>query len=428
MVKYIFSFFVIPILICPLILSAQLPSGYIGQYPLDNSAIDISGNNNNGSLTSTTATANRFGTSSLATQFISGSSYGSLPRIVQDNFSIGFWFNTTMTANNSTMWYGGNSLVNAEVCGVTNDWGTALINGGKVCMGIGNPDITVFSTSNYNDGNWHFVTAVRDETGGIIILYIDGSQVATTSGTNTGTLNAPGAIGLARDATFYTSGCGSGTAPNYTGSLDDIIVYNRVLSSAEVTSLYNYMSSVPLPLDWLSFTGTNSGNGIDLNWSVGDVVNNNYFEVEHSTDAQHFSSVGRLPNNDGIIMVPGSASYSFLDTNPANGINYYRIRQVDMDGNFSWSKIIAIIFRNSSQDFSLFPNPFHSNTLLLNSSQQFIRELRMVDVSGKLIQDQYINSNNNSITVDALKLSPGYYLLQVEGMAGVIVIIPFVKL
>ncbi|MDR3715097.1 MAG: LamG domain-containing protein [Puia sp.] len=428
MAKCVFAFLLIHLLGCPLFLSAQLPPGYIGLYPLNNSATDISGNNYNGSLTATTATTNRFSVSNMATLFSSGTSYGNLPTLVQDNFSIGFWFKTTMNANSAAMWYSGNSLINAEVCGVTNDWGTALINGGKVCMGIGNPDITISTTSNYNDGNWHFVTAVRDKTNGIITLYVDGLQAATTSGTNTGSLNAPGAIGLARDATFYTSGCGSGTSPDYTGSLDDIIVYNRVLSSTEVAGLYSYLSGTPLPLDWLSFTGINSGNGIDLYWSVEDVVNNAYFEVEHSTDGQNFSSIARILN-DGVEMTPnGSGSYSFLDAHAAPGVNYYRIRQVDIDGDFSWSKTIAIVTRNSWQAFSLFPNPSRVNPILSNAGSLFVREVRVVDVSGKILLDQPVNTNSSSITLDTHTLSPGYFWIQVEGVSGQVVVVPFVKI
>ncbi len=52
----------------------------------------------------------------------------------------------------------------------------------------------------------------------------------------------------------------------------------------------------------------------------------------------------------------------------------------------------------------------------------------MVDVSGKLIWEQYVNSNIGSLSIDTHSLTPGYYLVQVEGMAGLMVILPFVKL
>src|SRR3989337_2925362 len=102
--------FVLSIISLPVILIGQLPSGSIAKYELNNTAIDFSGNNYNGSLTSTSSTTNRFGTINAATAFTAGSSTGSLPlqlvTAVSDDFSIGFWFRTTMTAPTSSQWYG----------------------------------------------------------------------------------------------------------------------------------------------------------------------------------------------------------------------------------------------------------------------------------------------------------------------------------
>src|SRR6185503_10779818 len=113
-----------------------------------------------------------------------------------------------------------------EVCGGTTDWGTAMIHGGKVCMWTGNPDLTIKSTSSYNDGNWHFLTAVRNKAAGSIILYVDGGQVATTTATTTSALTAPSFLGLGKNP------CANSAM--FTGSLDDIIVYSRVLTATEI--------------------------------------------------------------------------------------------------------------------------------------------------------------------------------------------------
>jgi hypothetical protein len=257
---------------------SQLPSGAVAMYHLDNnSAVDDGSNGYNGSLSSTSATTNRFGVSNTAVSFSSGSSTGQLPAALvsslQNDFSIGYWFQTSMIANSSGQWYGGNAMVDAEVCGVTTDWGTALIDGGKVCFGIGAPDLTIKSTSDYNDGNWHFVTAVRDQAAGSITLYVDGSRVATTSSTTTSSLTAPGFLGLGKNP------CNSSAVFN--GALDDIIAYNRALSPTEVSHLYNALNLFPLPLHWLSFIGESQADQIKLKWEIAQPVNNDHFEIEH---------------------------------------------------------------------------------------------------------------------------------------------------
>jgi hypothetical protein len=401
---------------------AQVPSGPAGSYHLNNSAIDFSGNNYNGSLSATAATLNRFGASNEATAFIAGSSTGTLPlgliTALQNDFTIAYWFKTSMTASSSSQWYGGNAMVDAEVCGGTTDWGTALIDGGKVCMGIGNPDLTIKSTSSYNDGNWHFVTAVRNKIAGSIILYVDGSQVASTAGTTTSALAAPTFLGLGKNP------CGSSAM--FTGSLDDIIAYNRVLTSTEISNMYIYLSGIPLSLHWTIFTGEINTGGIKLKWEVEQVVNNDHFEIEHSTDGVNFSSIASIAANAGV-MNGSKIDYSFLHTTPANGIHYYRVRQVDADGKFSYSKTISFTLRNSLPAVHLKFNPVHNELELINPGQQTISQLLVMDVSGRLLMQQNINSNNSSIRSGVHDLPAGYYLLQVKKATGELVNTSFIK-
>ena len=401
---------------------AQVPSGPVGSYHLNNSAIDFSGNNYNGSLSATTATLNRFGASNEATAFTAGSSTGTLPlglvTALQNDFTIAYWFKTSMTASSSSQWYGGNAVVDAEVCGGTTDWGTALIDGGKVCMGIGNPDLTIKSTSSYNDGNWHFVTAVRNKIAGSIILYVDGSQVASTTGTTTSALTAPTFLGLGKNP------CASSAM--FTGSLDEIIAYNRVLTGTEISNMYIYLSGIPLSLHWTIFTGEINAGGIKLKWEVEQVVNNHHFEIEHSTDGVNFSLIASIAANAGV-MNGSKIDYSFLHTTHANGIHYYRARQVDADGKFSYSKTISLTLRNSLPALYLKFNPVHNELELINPGQQTISQLLVIDVSGRILMQQNINSNNSSIRSVVHDLVAGYYLLQVKKTNGELVNISFIK-
>lgn len=402
----------------PVFLYAQIPAGSVGKYQLNNTANDVSGNGNNGTLTATTGAPNRFATANAATQFTSGSSSGTIPVIVTDNFSVGFWFKSTMTASTSTQWYGGNSLIDAEVCGQTNDWGTALINGGQIAFGVGNPDMTIISPLSYNDGNWHFITATRDESGsGTMILYVDGAQVASTTGINTGTLNAPSILGLARN------NC---TGADYTGLLDDAIFYTRVLSGAEVTSLFTTLSASPLPLHWLSFSGQASGSRVTLQWEIADPGQNDHFEVEHSTDAENFLTIGVIPEKNNLTAAMGSLLFSYVDGNPTEGVNYYRIKQVDIDGSSTWSKLISIDMRKPFEGMNLLSNPVHASLVLRNPGQEMIGDMEVLDPAGRLLRRQSVQSRNSMVTLDAGKLPAGYYLLRVEGNTGEITL-PFIR-
>jgi len=399
----------------PSALLAQLPTGAVALYPLNNTINDISGNGYNGTLTSTTAAANRFGTAGSSTQFTAGTSTGTLPAglvtAMQDDFTIGYWFNTSMTAPSSTQWYGGAALVDAEVCGGTSDWGTALINGGQVAMGIGNPDITIISTSNYNDGAWHFVTGTRSEAAGVITLYVDGVQVATISGTSTAARTAPTLIGLGRNDCSATG--------VYTGALDDVIAYGRALSSTEVTNLYNYYSGIALPLRWLSFTAEPKGDQVDLQWQTANVSGNDHFDVERSTGGNSFIKIGSVSNQDGEMNISGGGSYSFTDASPVRGDDLYRIRQVDIDGRYSWSPTVAVKVMSPAGGLYLQANPVRETVTLMNPQQQMVRGIQVVDLSGRVLVNSSCNSPASLITENVAALQPGYYFLRVFTGAGV---------
>ena len=419
------TIFALSLLLLPRLVFAQLPAGSIALYPLNNSANDVSGNGYNGSLTSTAGAANRFASAGNATGFTAGLSTGMLPgtlvAALKDDFSIGFWFNTTMTAPTSTQWYGGTALVDAEVCGGTSDWGTALINGGAVAVGIGNPDITIVSTgTSYNDGNWHFVTATRAEAAGTITLYVDGVQVATNSSTATSARTAPTLIGLARNVCVATG--------VYTGSLDDVIAYPRVLSSTEVNNLYTYFNTVALPLTWESFTGQAKAGQVILNWQTGNVKGNDRFTIERSTNDSNFAQIGWLSNSDGIVTDPGTYQYTFTDPNPSPGNNFYRIKQTDIDGRYTYSHVIEVtIGPGAHPGLRLHNNPVTSSITLINSSQQRVERLQIIDLTGRMLIDQAPHSTNVWITQDVQHLQAGYYLLRTFSN-NISATLPFIKL
>jgi len=409
---------------CPVLLLAQLPPGSVAQYPLNNSAVDMSGNGYNGTLTGTSFDVNRFGTTNSATAFVLNTSTGTLPTglvtALANDFSVGYWFKTIMNGPSSSQWYDGAALIDAEVCGATSDWGTALINGGSVAMGLGNPDITIISPlTTYNDGTWHFVTATRSAAAGVITLYIDGNQVATTTGTSTAPRVAPTIIGLGRNNCDATG--------VFTGSLDDIIAYSSTLTPTQVTNLYNYYNAIPLPLDWVSFTGQAEGNTVNLQWATDHSVDNNYFDIERSTNGTDFSSIGELSDQDSSGYAAGVTLYHFTDPNPSKGNDFYRIMEVDKDGQQSWSSVLEVSIGNAATGIHLQNNPVANQVTLVNNGQILIQRMQVLDISGKVLIDQAPYSTNSVLQLSTSNLPSGYYLLRVSA-PGSNTTISFVKL
>ncbi|HVU98885.1 MAG TPA: LamG-like jellyroll fold domain-containing protein [Puia sp.] len=407
----------------PFAVLAQLPAGSVAQFPFNNSAADISGNGFNGTLVSTADDVNRFGTASSATAFIAGTSTGTLPSglvtALADDFTVGYWVKTTMSAASSTQWYGGAALVDAEVCGGTSDWGTALINGGHIAFGIGNPDITIISPLSYNDGSWHFVTATRAEAAGVITLYVDGSQVATTSGASTAARTAPPLIGLGRNPCVATG--------VFTGSLDDAIAYSSALTPTQVSDLYTYFSGVALPIHWGSFTGQVEAGLVYLKWTTENSSDDGRFEIQRSAPGGAFSPIGEVVAGEGTPGAGSNATYGFVDIHPAAGDNYYRIEGTDNEGSRSWTSILKLTVAGRSAGIHLGQNPVADELTLINDGGLPIHRLQVLDMAGRVLIDQAPASGNSPVGLRTSGLRAGYYFLRI-GESGNWVTIAFVKL
>lgn len=398
-----------------LIVSAQAPSGVAARYLLDNNALDNSGSSYNGTLTNTTAAADRFNNAGKATSFVTGSSTGQLPNAlqlrIQNDFTVNFWFRTNMTARTGGSWYNGNPLIDAEVCGGVNDWGISLIDGGKVCFGIGPTDVTIKSIANYNDNNWHFVTATRTRTSGVITLYVDGAQVATNTA-STGALTSPPFIYLGR------SNCD--VPPVYTGLLDELTFYDRALTGTEATQFYNFSRLFTLPLQWVAFTGQAQNNRVVLNWKVAAMVDNAAFEVEQSTDGRSFTKTGALTPHDAV------TDYSFTTTALQAGKYYFRIKQVDIDGKSSFSKTITVDIKGGAGQLSLQTNPASSKLVVKNTQDSPVEALTIVDLAGRIIKREKKNTTASVIETNIETLTSGYYILKITTKEQQ-VSLPFIK-
>lgn len=204
-------------------------------YPFENNALDESGNGNDGTVSGSVAyPAGKLG--AHAAHFDgSGTTYVTIPRVVSDQFTIGFWVNTTATGG-SGQWFNGEGLADGEVGGVTDDFGISLV-GNKAAFGVGNPDTTIYTTDAVNDGQWHHVAATRDSGSGQMELYLDGVLEASANGP-TGPKSAPPDLRIGSLQTGVAGGF-------FNGTIDDVEIFNRVFAPGEIASLMNHPPVLP---------------------------------------------------------------------------------------------------------------------------------------------------------------------------------------
>lgn len=147
--------------------------------------------------------------------------------------------------------------------------------------------------------------------------------------------------------------------------------------------------TLSLPVELASFAGKAEKTGILLEWETASEHNNAFFTLERSADAVHFEALVQIP---GAISSSQPKRYSHFDSSPLPGVNYYRLRQTDLDGSVSFPGMIAVSFGEAqAADVQVFPNPVDAEMVYVQaesveSGTQI--ELLLTDLSGKLIRRQ----------------------------------------
>jgi hypothetical protein len=198
-------------------------------------------------------------------------------------------------------------------------------------------------------------------------------------------------------------------------------------SDVYITRLFNNKT---LPVNILEIGAQAIGKQVAVSWTSSNEKDLSHFAIERSNDGIAFDEAGtaNARNSNGV------QQYRFLDNTPMSGINYYRIKSVDIDGKFAYSNIakVSVIFE-SDKNMHVFPNPAIANTSLqLNNLPAGKYTLRVVDMQGRTASTFRIDvngSNRQTIQLPVDKLSRGTYQIQVINARGEQVSIePMVKL
>ena len=115
------------------------------------------------------------------------------------------------------------------------------------------------------------------------------------------------------------------------------------ISDMAIDGFQGFGSGAPLPIDLVSFGGDVFGSDLNpvviLDWTVASQINNDYFEIQRSTDIEVWKTIETI---EGEGNMNSEMSYSIIDDNPVEGISYYRLRQIDYDGQYEMFNPIAI--------------------------------------------------------------------------------------
>ncbi|MFK7773170.1 MAG: T9SS type A sorting domain-containing protein [Saprospiraceae bacterium] len=201
----------------------------------------------------------------------------------------------------------------------------------------------------------------------------------------------------------------------YIGCQVQLIVKIDLNSSTEEVAIDNivFSAGVALPVELISFTANPRKENIDLNWSTASEINNDKFEIEESQDGRDFQKIGEIKGNGTIT---NQQEYSFQVENPQNGISYFRLKQIDYDGRFEYSKVVSVNFKSNHDEVEVFyPNPSKSGMVSLNYASNQDNEIivSVFDMSGKLITTRIkeVLTGSNNLSFDFSELNQGIYIV-----------------
>ena len=185
--------------------------------------------------------------------------------------------------------------------------------------------------------------------------------------------------------------------------------------------------SCALPIDLLSFDARLSGAEVDLTWITHTETYNDFFSIERSTDGLRFESVGQ---KKGAGTSFEARQYDFTDTQPARDINYYRLKQTDFDGRYTYSKVLSIQLEFNEFYIDILQNPVLDNTLQLvfEGYEPSLAAVEIYNVAGQKVGEEMlkIGSGTNFPIIDIADLQGGVYFANIS-CGGKMVVLKFIK-
>ncbi|MCY7291031.1 MAG: T9SS type A sorting domain-containing protein, partial [Ferruginibacter sp.] len=164
--------------------------------------------------------------------------------------------------------------------------------------------------------------------------------------------------------------------------------------------------AIVVPVTWLYVKAQLLNNNSLIQWATANELNSKLYEVEWSTNGINFIKIGSV-NAAG--NTSSNSNYNFTHDKPANGFNYYRLKQIDIDGKFKYSDIVKVL-RQQNNAISIYPNPT-TNYIQLEFASNKKTLVQIFDAQGKQVIIIH-TANQTLLKIDIAALAKGNYILQ----------------
>jgi hypothetical protein len=166
-----------------------------------------------------------------------------------------------------------------------------------------------------------------------------------------------------------------------------------------------------LPVTLISFSGRKVEEKVILSWKTSTEMDSDYFHIEQSIDGKNWRLLGNVnaSHNSRSLM-----TYEYIDENPSNASNLYRLKMVDLDQSFSYSGVVNVFFADGSR-INVYPNPAADQLLIRNEDWSNVKNIVIFDTSGNLVRIKKQGSTADPMVkeLDLQGVPPGNYLLKI---------------
>jgi hypothetical protein len=198
-------------------------------------------------------------------------------------------------------------------------------------------------------------------------------------------------------------------------NLNAFLFNTKSSTTAAITYLddFNYSDFLPaavLPVTLSSLAIQKQTNSVILKWQTASELNNDYFVVQHAVDGVNFSEIGKIKGTGNS---NATTNYNFTHRNPSNGTNYYRLKQVDFDGNSTLSETAVATMALSSKNFDVYTSNKDSNIDFFYSAEKATEaKISIYSIDGRKIAEKNVvlEKGGNKFAVNVPSARNGIFI------------------
>jgi hypothetical protein len=211
-------------------------------------------------------------------------------------------------------------------------------------------------------------------------------------------------------------GCAVGTASLSLTGLDPNNTYIIAADGfAGDNCKWNFSgTNLVLPIELQSLIATPIDDKVKIEWITASEINNEYFTIERSIDMENWEELMIV---DGHLNSSTYIGYTEYDNEPYTGTSYYRLKQTDTDGKYTYSDAVSVNFDAGIDDIKVYPNPISADaSVILRSSSSRTIDIKIYNIANQLISNtqQKINKGYNNIDIETDNLPNGFYFMIID--------------